>query len=281
MQAVLTLKLSGEWSGNDLQRAEMLLRSISHFWADSSPLDVFIITRNSDIDQLRGYFDFANLKIQLVREDTVIDCLVEFGALSGWYKQQALKIAAHKVVDSDFFLVLDADIICCRELYSQSLLINNKAITDWELRSSHSEWWINSARILTEQLTSATFGLSVTPQLLNKTACNLLDQKLRTICAGDPWRYLLSNPGWTEYSLYTLASEKEGILEKNHQSLEWMKKNKVRLRSEHSIWAVHQFDNWRLEDYKNVQEEGYFLVVQSNMGIHPDRISEKMAGLYG
>ncbi len=59
----------------------------------------------------------------------------------GWRKQQLLKIAIANLVENEFYLTLDADVICLKPLDESKLIINGKALLQYEQRAQHPKWW--------------------------------------------------------------------------------------------------------------------------------------------
>jgi hypothetical protein len=84
------------------------------------------------------------------------------------------------------------------------------------------------------------------------------------------WRlYLLKSRRWTEYSLYYAFLEAYDLFEKYHFLLD----NRI---SGNSVWEIDQYDSWDPANSFLGERTFYFSVIQSNTGIHPDEIWEKV-----
>jgi hypothetical protein len=149
---------------------------------------------------------------------------------SGWYLQQVLKLAAPGIVDSEFFLTLDADTVAIRPIALDELIQNRRAIcVRYRNPEVHPEWYEASARILGIPRTDYRHG--VTPAILSTEAVRMLTKHLedcrREIKGGalNPGRFLskrswrsilMREQGWTEYSLYFSFLENQGLFEDFH-----------------------------------------------------------------
>ncbi len=280
LEAILPLKLSGGWQGFDLDRSKILLRSLSRFWNGSQPLHVTIVASNNDLHTIKSELHSDVLDIGFVEETDLLPCLRSMDDVPGWYKQQVLKLAAHKVVAAPFYLLLDADVICTKAFSEESLIINGKALTDWESRNMHPDWWKASAKILNVDEQPELPGMSVTPETLSKDICALLEAYLQETHAQNGWEYLLKERNWTEYSLYSTFALSQSLMLRYHHPIEWMTQNNVALRSSHCVWGLDGVDSWTPACAFTPNSKGFFIVFQSNTRVPPASIYSRISEFF-
>src|SRR5580692_7414262 len=113
MQVVLPIKIHAYEHNSDLERfATILLPSFDRFFSSEDALEFLLVVPEGDMLQVAACVEKlgrSNLRVEC--EDTLCPAL---RGEKGWYKQQILKLAAAKVVSSDYYLVLDADVILKR-----------------------------------------------------------------------------------------------------------------------------------------------------------------------
>lgn len=282
LEAILTLKISGDYQTHDLERARILIDSLDRFWIGREKLRLTIISRDEDVDQISAELSATRIDIVVIKETTLLPCLLSIQNVNGWFKQQALKLAAHRLVVAPFYLVLDADLICAQPFFDETFIVDGKALTDWTSRLAKPTWWQGSARTLQlpEDLDSP--GISITPEILSKTICERLEERIVDLYKQDCWTYLLGNLGWTEYTLYTLFAIDAGIIDTFHHSAHWMAANKKSLRAKPSnldCWMPADFENWTPKIAFQPGQIGFFMVCQSNTLVDPERVRQKLVGL--
>jgi hypothetical protein len=216
------------------------------------------------------------IRIQVITETEVVPQLRLYEEAPGWYKQQVVKLAAHRIVNSPFYLLLDADLICTHEFSDLALIVDGKALTDWELKSLHTEWWQGSAAILKTFARLDNFGFSVTPEVLSKYVGEKLLQHITNLYQKDWCEVLLENRVWTEFTLYCLFATQEGYLDHFHHTKEWMESYRKAIRSQQNVWLEEDFKTWRPKEAFSPEATGIFMVCQSNTQIHPKRVWRKV-----
>jgi uncharacterized protein DUF6492 len=199
--------------------------------------------------------------------------------LAGWYIQQLVKFGIAKHVDTEFYLTLDADVICLRSVTFDDLIQDGKGIVNTIDEDVHPEWYKSAERILGLKRSGLTHG--VTPAILNREAVLSLQKYLNSrvnivlriisrifskesIAANllINWRSLLiRNTPWTEYSLYHTFLEGMSLFEKYH-----IQRNSNAIYDRrHSLWLKEDKPNWEMVD--KLDENAYFVVVQSSTKI--------------
>lgn len=208
---------------------------------------------------------------------------------TGWFVQQLVKLAIAARIETDFYLTLDADVICLKPVGHDDLIRDGRAVTNTSEIDRHPDWYAHAERILGVRRSGLTHG--VTPALFNREAMLRLHALLgtrisrgaRALGALFPrssrpvnlirsWRsHLLRNTPWTEYSLYHTFLESAGLFDRYHIRRE----DDAIYDNANSIWNVQDFRDDAFEAFMN--GPAYFLVVQSNTEIPADTVREKIA----
>lgn len=241
--------------------------------------------------------------IRVCAETTIVPELAAFPLLKGWYRQQLVKLAIAEHVESDFYITLDADVVATRALRSESIIVDGRGLCRVYPLDLHPDWYRRSAAVL--GLVPKRVGIShnVTPALLNRHAVRELsehlsrqaqkrdgsrlsfralkqrfhDARLRHVGRGDfaAWRLCLAaNAPWTEYALYYTYLESTGDFERWHYEATYGLYDR-----DQSVWRddAARFDQW--DPTPAFEGEGLptFVVIQSNAGLSPERIWQKLA----
>jgi hypothetical protein len=218
-------------------------------------------------------------------------CIARFCNVRGWYIQQILKMAAAQVVETPYYLTLDADVICVRPVRSQDLFVGGKALVNTTSEDWHPDWYRNSERVLGLARSGLTHG--VTPALLHRDAMTALFAHLQArvaaplragqVIAGrhssigralGSWRsYLLRNTPWTEYSLYYTYLEATGQFDRYHVA----GGRDAVCDNYGSVWSAADFAARTLDDF--LRSPAPFRVVQSTTGIPPAQLWSFLGGI--
>jgi alpha-N-acetylglucosamine transferase len=149
ISAVLPLKASGSYDVNDLKRAHILFTSLQTFVAAGTISEIFVLVPAAEVELVKQeYACWQSLNIKVMAEDDLLPEFKKYPKMRGWRKQQLLKIAIANLVENEFYLTLDADVICLKPLDESKLIIDGKALLQYEQRAQHPKWWKSSARIL-------------------------------------------------------------------------------------------------------------------------------------
>ena len=207
---------------------------------------------------------------------------------TGWFVQQLVKLAISDRVESEFYLTLDADVICMKPVGYDDLVESGRAIANLRSEDVHPDWYASAERILGQRRSGRTHG--VTPAVLARDAVHRLRAFLATrvgerarrlgslfpqgsrmrdlFCS---WRsHLLRNTPWTEYALYFTFLESTGAFDTFHVA----RGPDAIYDNARSVWFERDFANAPLEAF--MHGPAPFWVVQSNTHIPPDRVWEKV-----
>ena len=276
MEAVLPLKVGGDYQEFDLDRARMLLFSIEQRWLGEHPIKLHIITQRATVGLVREALGSSRIQINVMAEGDLLPLLDEDHRRNG-FKQQLIKICAHRIVSEPYFLTLDADLVCCKPFDEASFLVDGKGVSDWEPRLHL--WWPNSANWLQTPPNLDAPGMSVTPEYLSREVCVRLEEHLLALHGDDVFARLLNvDQMWSEYSLYNLFAEKQGIVGEFHHDAEWSAVHDVPLRCKYNIWV--SADSHDLTRNFEPDARGTFMVCQSNTHIPPQDIWARIQQFY-
>ena len=192
-----------------------------------------------------------------------------------------LKLAYARIARFDFYLTLDADVVCVRPFSERMLLPGRRAVTEWEPKADHPYWWRESAELLGCSVDFAAPGLGVTPNVLaSELARGVLDQLeqlwgqsaavvlLNRAAAARRGRRGGEDRRWTEYTLYCLHGEACGRLAELHLTPAELAARAAALHVEFDLWAADReaFLRWSPIERLAESSRGFFLVCQSNIG---------------
>lgn len=307
---VLPIKINVNNLGSDLERVKRILFPSLIKYFDLSQIGKFlIIVPGNEQGEISGQLkDFKEkLRLSVIAEEEVltlvpgwkkhifihrnlrllgkIDHKINRGRLSeklklkggwdnlsGWLKQQLLKLFSSKMIETDFYMTLDADLCLTRPVNFEILFPDGKAIRSWDMVSTHYDWWVGSARILgiPLRLDKEDPVISVTPEILaTPVVVQLLDYlllKSREQNYSTIFDYLITNKSWTEYTLYWLF-----LLEFYKTSDYYSSNANVQtLFHDGCVWEKNDAPNKemlcrRIESaFQKRTSGGLFLVVQSN-----------------
>jgi len=289
MDAVLPLTV------RDVSRARLLFdslaprfRGLGTLWIVSPDTDSALI--ESSLREYKGRLD-----LQVVPETRIAPELAHAPWLKGWYRQQLVKLAIHEHIASPFYLTLDADVICVRELTPEDLTPGGRAICHVVEQDLHGDWYAASEAVLGLSPRRRGISHNVTPAVLSREAVaelatylsgraqarhfasgfRGLKQRLWSLGSSSrSYRGLLAaSAPWTEYALYYTFLEATQRFDRYHSY------------SEHCIYDIDR-SVWRSERQRfaalSPDEcfEGagppWFLVVQSNTELSPELVRQKL-----
>ena len=293
--AVLPLKIRGSYDVDDLNRAEILFRTLAGF-AEPGLFDpILVVVPPAEVETVaRHYQKWQDLNVEVVSEEALVPELARYRGMRGWRKQQIVKLAAARRIEHDFFLTLDADVICLKPIAYRDLIVDGRALLQREPRAHHPKWWKSSARILgmDANVGDPEFGMHVTPALLSTRLCLNLAEELSPAGKGagkGSWVDVLGrlhrprHPSnwtferfrrrrWTEYSLYYLCALKHGELDRYHV-LAGSDETPQLL----SAGCEHEFESWDTARSFSADGPSLFCLVGSKSRVEPSVVWNHIA----
>ena len=278
LSAVMPLKLRGGYHGDNLARCRILFSSLLAFAEADLFREIHVVTPAGDVEAARRLAaDWPSLPLQVFDERDYLPILHRRRFGRGWHIQQVIKLAAADRLDAPYFLTLDPDVILCKRLRAEDLFVDGRALLDPYPRSASPDAWTASARVLGIACDLSADGMMVTPALLSRAVCQALFRHLeqRHDDAWDATLLRLAGWGWTEYALYHLWAENQGLLHQMHAVAGGGTPR--RLMCPTAVWAAFQFEGWNLPECFDPGAPGFFTLVQSNTRITPARIAARLA----
>ena len=112
-QGILPLALRNIKRLGDLERAGLLIESLAKHWRDSKPFELLIVAPNRDADLLRYNLPrFPNIEVTVRRESDFFPAFSPFYLMTGWYRQQIVKLHVPAMLGFGGYLTLDSDVCC-------------------------------------------------------------------------------------------------------------------------------------------------------------------------
>jgi hypothetical protein len=294
LDAVLPLTIE------DLERFQVMSRSLKANFRDLNIL--WIVTKDREYEELASRIKEENYcvlpesrlipELKYYKNIMTLITSLKFRKTRpiGWFVQQLVKMAIAPTIETDFYLTLDADVLCLRTVRYQDLIVNGRAITNTTDQDWHADWYRWSERVLDLERSGITHG--VTPAIFSKKAMiklhGYLYQKsnrvLKAVARLVPygslpenllrgWRsYLLRNMPWTEYALYHIYLEATNLFDEYHLQAG---ENAI-YDTRNSAWYEDTACDW---DPGKLHENSFFMIVQSRVGLNPEYILKRITHL--
>jgi hypothetical protein len=305
---VLTVALSDTGRpGNDLDRASILLESLNTYVRAENIEELLVITRPQDIENLSTYMSkhLRSIRYAVVDENSICPVLRTNPSTynqwptpnQGWLRQQMLKLGASKYVTSEFYMVLDADVIFFRALDTDFLLQERRSLLNIENEADYRRIYVSSAakheaevRKVRYRNAAALLGIGEyqrtkdywygeTPVIFSRSIAQSLLSYIQNV-HGHEWDIVLSSrSNWTEYPLYFLYAEENQLFDTYHRIGDC---NSL-LNLESSIWWLPEryrdnrtLSSWDVSNLASDKGPGYAIVVQSYLGYCPKLVRRKL-----
>ena len=279
-QAILPLALRNLKRRGDLERTGLLIESLARHWRDPEPLQLLIVAPGRDAPLLRNELPrFPNIEVEVRSESEFFPTFSRFYMMTGWYRQQMVKLQVPVMLGFKGYLTLDSDVCCVGDFDAQTFIEDGRALSRWEPKR-YQDWWKNAAEIVGTPFDTKQHGLSVTPNILHG---DLAAQVLRYFSkdGGDALTSLslwvlrkLGQIPWTEYSLYTCVAEHEGNLLDYHVHWDPCYFSSIQLFSERTcVWGADDFERL-VKLPPGTDPGGKFIIVQSHARIPLEQVRD-------
>jgi hypothetical protein len=279
-QAILPLALRKLHSKGDLERAGLLIESLGRHWCDTRPFQLLIVAPARDVQLLRSELPrFTNLDVSVRSEGDFFPAFSRFYLMTGWYRQQMVKLHVPAMLGFGGYLTLDSDVCCVGDFDATTFIDDGRALSRWEPKRYH-DWWREASQMVGVPYHPKSHGLSVTPNILHgELAAQAM--KYFTRDGGDALATLsrqvlrkIGSIAWTEYSLYTAVAERVGNLLDYHVHWDPAYFHGTQLFSEDScVWGADDFA--RLVKLPNgTNPGGKFIIVQSHARIPVQQVRD-------
>lgn len=194
---------------SDLDRfAALGMPSFERCFAPGTVQEFVVIVPARDVRVTRRRLSHASAHpVRVIAEEDLLGAAV--GSVDGgWMKQQLLKLAVTEVVDTEWCLVTDADVVATRPMTREFLLPEGRALWQREPAGAHLTWWRASSSLLKSphRFSPDELAFGVTPAILHAPSLRGLHQRVEALYPGAHWARTLADCAdevpWTEYTLY-------------------------------------------------------------------------------
>lgn len=284
ISAILPLKTKGRHYADNIARCDILFSSLRHF-ADASLFDrILIVVPHDEFEAAQHYAKaWSDFPVVVIDESIAFGAFKDFSAphqIRPWHRQQIIKLGAPELISTEYFMVFDPDVFALRPMTDTTLLPGGRALTHYQPREREARYWVASSELLGVEPHIDRDALWWTPTLLSSTLCRSLHHTLEERYSEEWKRVLLARfmVDWTEYTLYWLNAERQGLLETYHAApLPGMPE----LHADESVWFAGRdgkgLDDWDAAKHMGEQGKGLFAVIQSNTRIAPQTVAAKLA----
>jgi len=293
--------------GDDLRRLKPLLASFLGRFFLPDLQDFWVVTPPGEIDQVRSALraHTADQRFRVIPETAVCPELASDPDTTdswprsnkGWHRQQLIKLATCDVVETPFYVTLDADVTCSRRFRASDLVSGGQALCGVETEADYRALYTPDFASWEVQVKEQRVGFAErvfnaprphehrgeyyaeTPVVFATDAVRAMAARLESQYRL-PWRQvLLANLPWTEQALFFHFLEVEGQLEKYYRK---GGPNAV-LRLYDSLWQAPSWyvvertlATWNIERAFSQTADGYFVVVQSHLGLPIDEVERRI-----
>lgn len=278
----LFISITGKKNHNNIIRANMLLKSLSKFSKETS--NIYIVAPEKSVDFISlNLKRYSNLIYNFIKDEDILPHIYKYRTTNSWYIQQVLKLAVHKFIETEFYMIFDSDIICCREFSTSSFLKDNKSFVSYTKSKNCYDWAKGSSIILQVEAPSPdTLIMNITPNIFATDIAKKLLKYIEDMYKSPADIFLLDHTEvhWSEYTLYYLFARHSGIFNKMH--VDFLDRNKAYpqnyILSDYSLWrksSYHDLDSISIDKIK--EEKSYFIVVQSTTSFTMSDIGKKFS----
>ena len=103
--------MDGSYGLDDLHRTDVLMASVSAFFEPELLSTFLVVSPAQELNAVSEYLSqWHSLPVEVMAEEDLVPELRRYPKLRGWRKQQLVKLAASRVLTSDYCLTFDADV---------------------------------------------------------------------------------------------------------------------------------------------------------------------------
>ncbi len=271
-------------AGKDCLRLRTVGASLRKFWEIPGRLIIAAPDQDQTMVNEAAHEHLDGLNFLVVPDSLVLKRRPSWNARKvqgNWWQQQLVKLCAAEIVDTDFYLILDADCFCTRPIRHSDLVVGGRARVTMESTDMfHPAWYRASMQVLGIPATEApTEFVNVTPFIMAREPARTLMERLAA-AHGQNWKgslLLMPQAGdergrftWTEYTLYYLHARNTGAWSTwHHEQREPLTGN--------AVWFIDQVAAWDpRKSFEPAPTPWYFSLVQSHVSVPIERVWEQV-----
>jgi hypothetical protein len=310
---VLTVAPSGTGRDDlDLLRARLLLKSFNRYFDQSSLGRFLVVVPEQSRKEVEKALEpeIATSGFELIGENEICPEFADDPHTEnpwprpnkGWFRQQLIKLAIHEHVDTSFYVTLDSDVLFVRPFDHGTLVVDGRARLNVQNATDFARLYREPTAIKEAELRRARYRQAErvlrskrpsrfqdqwygeTPVVMNADLARMLASRIEQTWQR-PWRQaLLANLPWTEYPLYFLFAEVQGVLEDHYKA----GGPDTVLRLTQSLWQpadeyirARSLSNWNPAEIFVSDRDGVAVVVQSYLGYNVVELAQKVEPYIG
>ncbi len=290
LHAVLPLAVDVESGRDDLARAVTQGRTLRHFFRRDQRLQVNVVGRTHELSQIAEALkplEAPWLSYAILDEAVVVPGLAQ-SRISGWHKQQIIKMAALEWLGAPFWLTLDADVICTRPVGIEDLLPGGRALLSVDsvaVAPIFMQWAMATRELLGMAAPPLSLAMAVTPLIY---AAPIMRATYETMEAAQdrPWKEILLDDkythalgrrygqAWAENHLYYMVGARLGMLRAFHAFAGIDVPHKLHAQG---VWTTGRWQEWDAAAAFDRKQPGIFAVCNSYTGMPAAFVEEKVA----
>ena len=129
-QAILPVALRKLKRRGDLERTGLLIESLARHWRDTRPFQLLIVAPSVDVGLLRTNLPrFSNIDVSVRPEGDFFPAFSSFYLMTGWYRQQMVKLRVPALLGFNGFLTLDSDVCCVGDFDATTFVSDKRALS--------------------------------------------------------------------------------------------------------------------------------------------------------
>jgi len=166
-QGILPLALRRFKRKEDLDRTDLLIESLGRHWCEQRPFELLIVVPNRDASLVRSSLSqVPRINVTVRPESDFFSTFSPYYLMTGWYRQQVLKLYAPARLGFGGYLTLDSDVLCVGDLDATTFVRNGRLLSQWEPKAKQV-WWRATCGAVGIPYDAKAQGLSVTPNVLH------------------------------------------------------------------------------------------------------------------
>jgi hypothetical protein len=290
-------------AARDLERSRLLVESLERNFVGLRRL--WVVCPDHQHAEIAAAYAASSLPFE-IRVEKERNIVPEFDLnirMSGWFRQQLIKLSMFEHLDEGLYLTFDADVLCSRPVSAHELVGDGRGACVSFADERFRYWYERVEKVMRIRIEKGRGCHNVTPALLHTGGVRVLKGRIEAMLAlgaysrgfrglkqrwwlsrtrGSsryaPWRvFLAAARPWTEYALYFSVLENEGCFDRFH------------VRAEHciydndrSLWSARDQQipaDWDPAPAFRGDGPPWFLVAQSNTGISAAAYRERLLPL--
>ena len=293
----------------DYDRFTILERTINYFCKDLFNI-VWIVVPDQDLKEIKEKIKDTTYRV--ISDSELVPEFKLFPKRGGWFNQQLIKLAIASRVETDFYLTLDADVICLRPTHFSDLVKDRRAVYYQYSpdKFEFPEWYEWAYKVLSLPGHPDQVYYNVTPSVLSRDAVLQLQAYLLECSSSQLKTFRGFNPKSRNSWLLLQVKLAQVLLprgsQRRQQLLDWrsyllrsipwteyslyytfctaqglldryhIRTDNCLYSTESSIWYKEDYTKWNPASWFSREQDFFFCVLQSTTEISPVEVWEQI-----